>query len=253
MAPYSPSIPEDLAEWAMRQPLFWTASAPRAGKHINLSPKGYATFTVLGPNLAAYLDQTGSGAETAAHLHENGRITIGWCSYDKSPRIMRIWCKGRVLELGTTEFEDVVGKMREVQKRLGVELGHGENLGGVRAIVLLEVFKCGTSCGYGVPVLNGSFTERPALDKWSSRMVQRGELTKYRTDWNVRSLDGLTGLRQARREKGEWLIVGDVVAWLKMMWGLRDAVLFGIVLGVLVVLLLGRIQAMGWVKTLVRF
>jgi len=254
MPTYYPSIPDELAEWAMRQPLFWTASAPRAGKHINLSPKGYATFTVLGPNLAAYLDHTGSGAETAAHLYErgNGRITIGWCSYDRSPRIMRIWCTGRVLELGTREFDSTMGRMREVQKHLGVDMGYGESVEGVRAIVLLEVFKCGTSCGYGVPVFDGTFAERPTMDNFASKMVAKSALTKYRADWNVRSHDGLTGLRQARKEKGEWLVVGDLVAWGKMMWGLRDAVLVGVVLGVLLMLLVGRVLTVGGLVALVR-
>ncbi|KZT58136.1 hypothetical protein CALCODRAFT_433166 [Calocera cornea HHB12733] len=252
MPTYYPSIPQDLAEWAMKQPLFWTASAPRAGQHINLSPKGYATFTVLAPNLAAYLDHTGSGAETAAHLYENGRITIAWASFDKSPRIMRLWCRGTVVELGSRKFEDVLGKMREVQKRLGMELGYGESLDGVRAIMLLEVFRCGTSCGYGVPVFEGSFAERPTMDRFSTKLTERGELGKYRTDWNVRSHDGCVGLREARRAKGEWLIVGDLAAWIKMMWGLRDAVLVGIVLGVLSMLLLGRTEAMGGVRALMR-
>ncbi|EJU04587.1 hypothetical protein DACRYDRAFT_75451 [Dacryopinax primogenitus] len=250
MPTYYPSIPEELGEWAMRQPLFWVASAPRAGQHINLSPKGYATFAVLGPNLAAYLDHTGSGAETAAHLYENGRITLGWCSFEKGPRIMRIWCKGRVVEVQTKEFDDLMRKIKAVQKRLGVDLGYGEQADGVRAIVVLEVFRCGTSCGYGVPLFDGTFSERPTMDDFVTKLVAKNGLTKYRTEWNVRSHDGLTGLRQARREGGKWLPLGEMVAWMRMMWGLRDAVLLGIVLGVLGMVLLGKVQAMGGLRAL---
>ena len=133
MVQFYPSIPPDLQEWALKQSIFYTASAPLTGTHVNLSPKGLpsATFAIFGPNSAGYIDATGSGSETISHIYENGRVTIMFCSFGTSPRIMRFFCRGRVVERGDGGFESEV-------KRMGK--GKGEVLG-ARAVILLDVWK----------------------------------------------------------------------------------------------------------------
>jgi len=91
MVHYYDSISDELRDWALQHQVFFVASAPLAGKHVNVSPKGLpaSTLTVFDPNHVGYIDATGSGIETSSHMYENGRATIMFCSFDKSPRIMR--------------------------------------------------------------------------------------------------------------------------------------------------------------------
>ena len=98
--------PIDLARWIEEQPMFFVATAPRDG-HVNVSPKGYDTFRVLGATRAAYLDLTGSGVETIAHLRENGRVTLMWCAFSGNPRICRLYGAGTVHELGSAGFAEL--------------------------------------------------------------------------------------------------------------------------------------------------
>ena len=116
---------------ALDQQVFFTASAPLTGKHVNISPKGLpsSTFSIFDPNHAAYVDATGSGSETISHVYENGRITIMFCSFAKSPRIMRFFCMGKVVE-----WDDV--RFGQLLKRMGKE-----RIEGARAVILLDVFK----------------------------------------------------------------------------------------------------------------
>lgn len=99
---------------------------------VNVSPKGLpsSSFSVLGPNLVAYIDATGSGCETIAHIYENGRVTIMFNSFDPSPRIMRLFCNGRVVEHDQSEFNDLLTRM-----------GPDKKVEGARAIILLDVWK----------------------------------------------------------------------------------------------------------------
>jgi hypothetical protein len=121
MVKYYPSISEDNREWALRQQVFFIASAPLAGDHINISPKGLpsSTLSVFDGNHVAYMDATGSGIETVSHLHENGRATIMFCSF----------CKGRVIEWNDPEFDVVLDRMKK------------NRIDGARAILYFEVFK----------------------------------------------------------------------------------------------------------------
>lgn len=116
---------------ALQQQVFFTASAPLTGKHVNISPKGLpsATFKIFDPNHAAYVDATGSGSETISHVYENGRITIMFCSFAKSPRIMRFFCMGTVVEWDDPKFDSLLKKMGK------------ERIEGARAVILLDVFK----------------------------------------------------------------------------------------------------------------
>ena len=115
---------------ALAQQIFFTASAPLTGKHVNISPKGLpsSTFSIFDPNHAAYVDATGSGSETISHVYENGRVTIMFCSFATSPRIMRFFCKGRVVEWDAPGFEGLLRKM-----------GKGR-IEGARAVILLDIF-----------------------------------------------------------------------------------------------------------------
>lgn len=131
MPTFWPSITPELRDWALRQSVFFVASAPLQGRHVNVSPKGFpdSSFAILGPNEAAYVDATGSGSETISHVRENGRLTIMFCSFDASPGIVRFFCTGSVIEYDEPEFPGYL-------ERMG-----GKKVVGARAIIRLNVFK----------------------------------------------------------------------------------------------------------------
>jgi hypothetical protein len=131
MVHYYDKIEDNLSEWAMKQSVFFIASAPLHGRHINLSPKGLpsTSFSILNPNLCGYVDATGSGIETVSHIQENGRATIMFCSFDASPRIMRLFCRGRIIPWNHQDFDGW-------RERMG-----GKEFTGMRAVVLLDVWK----------------------------------------------------------------------------------------------------------------
>ena len=137
MPKFYDSLSPSLTTWATQQPVFFVSSAPLRGKHINMSPKGMAdnSLAIMGPNEAAYIDMTGSGNETIAHVRENGRVTVMFCSFETTPRILRLFCTGRVVEpAGDGAFERVVDRM-------GLT---GKVLVGARAAILLDIFKVGS-------------------------------------------------------------------------------------------------------------
>jgi hypothetical protein len=173
-------ITPELVEWIGRQRVFFVASAPLATDGIiNCSPKGLDTFRVLGPRSAAYLDLTGSGIETVAHLRENGRIVLMFCAFDGPPRICRLHGRGRVLTPEGPAFADLRSRFPA-------------DLPGVRSIVHVEVTRVSTSCGFGVPRYNHA-GDRDQLTKWATTKGAAG-LAEYRAAKNARSLDGLPGL-----------------------------------------------------------
>jgi hypothetical protein len=245
MPKFYDSISKDLADWALAQPLFFTASAPTVGKHINISPKGLpsSTLTIFSPNSCAYIDATGSGAETISHVYENGRVTLMFCSFGTSPRIMRFFCTGRVIEWDIPEFEVLLEKMGK------------KRVEGARAIIMLSVWKVQTSCGYAVPrvrlgelsVEKGkeeeAFVDRETLGHWAGKRVENNEMGVYRVKHNVRSLDGLPGLRSARRDKGERFWVEDFRAEVVRVGMQKEAIAVGVVVGVLIVLVVQLLQA----------
>jgi Pyridoxamine 5'-phosphate oxidase len=230
MVQFYDSISEELKAWALKQSVFFVASAPLAGRHINVSPKGLpaSSLSILSPNQVAYVDANGSGCETISHVYENGRVTIMFCSFEASPRIMRFFCKGRVVEWDQPEFDILLTKMgsKRVER--------------ARAIILLHVFKAQTSCGYGVPRLAkrkagdgdedewvAGFEDRETLGHWASKMAEKNELHAYRKKNNSDSLDGLTGLRAARRDNGEILWLTDLITWFRRILLQREAIAFG--------------------------
>ena len=175
-------ISDELAEWLTRQPVFFVATAPLAGDGLlNVSPKGNREeFLITGARSVAYLDQTGSGVETIAHLKENGRIVVMFCAFDGPPRIVRLHGTGRAVVKGSPEFDAMVGRFPGAA---GV---------GVRSVIAVEVERIADSCGYGVPFMSFE-AHRPTMDQWSQRKGPDG-IRDYWVEKNLRSVDGLEGL-----------------------------------------------------------
>jgi hypothetical protein len=172
------AITDELAAFIAAQRVFFVATAPTAGGHVNLSPKGLDTFAVLDPNTVAYLDLTGSGIETVAHLRENGRITIMFCAFDGKPNIVRLYGRGEVLSIGEPDADAL--------------LPHFGEYPGARSVIPVRVERVSTSCGYGVPLLEYE-GERDQLTAFADRRGPEG-LVEYRGEKNAVSIDGLPGL-----------------------------------------------------------
>ena len=170
-----------LREFIAAQHLFFVATAPlSAQRHVNVSPKGLDTLRVLGPAEVAYVDLTGSGVETVAHLRENGRITLLFCALAGPPRVLRLYGRGRVVEPGDEEWGRLTGQFPARP--------------GARSVIVVELDRLADSCGYGVPLFEfaGQRTQLPA---WAGRKRAEG-LARYRREKNRESIDGLPGLRQ---------------------------------------------------------
>jgi hypothetical protein len=170
------AIDADLAAWIARQRMFFVATAPlSADGHINCSPKGGDTFRITGPREAAYLDLTGSGAETIAHVKENGRIVIMFCAFEGAPRIVRLHGRATVRHPGDADFARLIAPFPP----------HA----GTRAVVTVALTRISDSCGYAVPRYD--FVEpRAVLDEWTARKSP-AELAAYRAVRNTASIDGL--------------------------------------------------------------
>jgi len=173
------AIEPHLVEWISRQRMFFVATAPLAADgHVNASPKGLDTLRVLGPLQVAYLDLTGSSAETVAHLNENGRITLMFCAFEGPPRIVRLHGTGRVAYPGDSAFDDVAAMVAP--------------LPGARAVVVVDVERVSDSCGYGVPLYEYQ-GQRERLVEWAEAKGPDG-LVAYQAAHNRTSLDGLPAL-----------------------------------------------------------
>ena len=177
-------IDERLAAFLLRQPVFFVGTAPLAGDgHVNLSPKGLAgSFAVLDDHRVAYLDLTGSGVETIAHLRENGRIVVMCCAFSGPPRIVRMHGRGRVHVPGEPSFDEL--------------RPHFPEQPGVRAVIEVEVERLSDSCGYGVPEMT-YVRDRTRLTEWAGARESEGALADYQAEKNATSIDGLPGLTPA--------------------------------------------------------
>jgi Pyridoxamine 5'-phosphate oxidase len=160
-----------------RQRIFFTASAATDGR-VNVSPKDNASLKVLDANTVAYLDQTGSGNETSAHLRATGRLTIMFCAFQGPPVILRLYGRGRVHRRGGADYA-----------RLLAEAFDDAETPGSRQIVVLDIDLVQTSCGYGVPLFDYQ-GERRGLINWAEAKGEDG-LEAYRRDKNAVSIDGL--------------------------------------------------------------
>lgn len=174
MAKFYTRLNPELSAFISAQHLFFTASATASGR-INLSPKGLDSLRILNDTQVAYLDLTGSGAETAAHLLADGRLTLMFCSLTGAPLILRLYGQGHVLRPGGDQWNKYYP--------------HFPALPGARQIVLLDIASVQTSCGFGVPLYEFQ-SERDELLHWAEKKGLNG-LRDYREQKNRRSIDGL--------------------------------------------------------------
>ena len=182
-------IDERQREWIARQALFFVGTAPLAGDgHVNVSPKGpIGSLRVLDEHTVAYLDVIGSGAETIAHLRENGRIVVMLCAFDGPPRILRLHGRGEAVLPDDARFQDLLARCAFDDPAVPESR---------RSIVLVHVGRVADSCGYGVPLLRFE-GPRPHAPAWAEKKLRVGgveALADYRRAWNARSLDGLPAI-----------------------------------------------------------
>ena len=164
-----------------RQHMFFVATAPTAGGNVNMSPKGYDAFRILGPNRVAYLDLTGSGAETIAHVRENGRITFMFCAFEGKPNIVRLYGAGTVVRSGDSQWDS----LREL-------FGGSVSDGPIRSIIVADIHRTSNSCGYSVPFMD--FVEdRNRLLEWGAKQSV-DDLQEYWSTKNATSIDGIPAL-----------------------------------------------------------
>ncbi|HUP86591.1 MAG TPA: pyridoxamine 5'-phosphate oxidase family protein [Acidimicrobiales bacterium] len=170
-----------LAGFLLRQPVFFVGTAPLdAEGHVNVSPKGMSgSFAVVDEHRVAYLDLTGSGIETVAHLRENGRIVVMFCAFAGPPRIVRLHGRGETHLPGSDGFEELRPLFPDQP--------------GTRSIIEVEVARIADSCGYAVPEMT-YVKDRQRLTYWAEAKERDGALTAYQTENNATSLDGLPGL-----------------------------------------------------------
>ncbi|MBS1602191.1 MAG: pyridoxamine 5'-phosphate oxidase family protein [Bacteroidetes bacterium] len=176
MGKFSDTIQPSHQAFIEHQKMFFVASAPLGGDgHVNLSPKGLDSFRVLSPSVVAYLDITGSGNETSAHLLENGRITFMFCAFDGPPNILRLYGRGRAVLP-----QDAV--WAGLAPLFSLPLA-------TRQIIVADIHKVQTSCGFSVPLYEYT-GERDHGDKWAEKKGAEG-LEAYRQEKNRISIDGL--------------------------------------------------------------
>jgi hypothetical protein len=176
------AITPALRRWIEAQHVFFVATAPSGdGGHVNLSPKGLDTLRVLDERTVCYLDLTGSGAETIAHLRQNGRITVMFCAFDGPPRIVRLHGQGEVVRAGDDGFAELVALFPA--------------LPGVRSVIRVTAERVSSSCGYAVPLL-AYVGERDTLVSWAERRGPDG-IEAYWAEKNRESIDGLPAIEEA--------------------------------------------------------
>jgi hypothetical protein len=169
-------ITDDLQTFIREQHLFFVATAPLSGDgHVNLSPKGMDSFRVLSPNRVCYLDMTGSGNETSAHITEDGRITFMFCAFEGPPNIVRLYGQGRTILPDSPEWDELAG-------RFTLYLGK-------RQIIVANIHRVSTSCGYAVPRFEYAGERDTLVKYWAAK----GEDTipGYQREKNSSSIDGL--------------------------------------------------------------
>jgi hypothetical protein len=174
-------IDERNAGFIRKQQLFFVATAPAGSDgFVNCSPKGLESFAILDPLTVAYLDLTGSGAETIAHVRQNGRITFLFCAFEGAPRLLRLYGEADVVEPADTEWDALCA--------------HFPSYDAARSIIRAKLTRIADSCGYGVPQYRFD-AERSQLAEWAERKGPQG-VAEYKREHNAKSLDGLPALRQ---------------------------------------------------------
>jgi hypothetical protein len=177
MAKTYPALTTDLTSWIAQQPMFFIASAPlQTDGHINLSPRGLDSLHILTDHELVILDLTGSGNETAAHLQENGRLTVMLCAFQGDPKILRLYGQGRVILPEEDDWSDY--------RKL-----FDPAMPGVRQLFHLRIERIQTSCGFGVPLMD-FVAQRDMLLEWARKKGADG-ISRYQQEKNARSIDGL--------------------------------------------------------------
>ncbi|MEW9530401.1 pyridoxamine 5'-phosphate oxidase family protein [Microbispora sp. NPDC049125] len=172
-------LTDRLREFISAQPVFFVATAPEAGGHVNVSPKGYAdTFAIIDDTTVAYLDLDGSGVETIAHIRDNGRVTVMFCAFAGPPNIVRLYGTGRVVTPHDDGFDELITLFGPHP--------------GVRSIIVVSCDRITDSCGFAVPFMKYD-QDRPLLDEWAGRKDVQQRRT-YRATHNRESIDGLPAL-----------------------------------------------------------
>ena len=176
-------IDKGIKDFLEAQRVFFVATAPMAAEGlVNVSPKGLdGTFAVIDDRTVAYLDLTGSGVETIAHVKENGRICLMFCAFEGRPRIVRIHGRARVIERGASDFGRAAAAFPEYL--------------GARSVVWVEATRISESCGFGVPRYTFE-SNRDQLTKWANAKGA-DEIAGYQREHNAQSLDGLPGLERS--------------------------------------------------------
>ena len=189
MAKVFDEISDHMQGWIERQALFFVATAPLSESgHVNVSPKGpIGSLAVLGPHEVAYLDVSGSGAETIAHLRENGRICVMFCAFEGPPRIVRLHGRGEVILKDDPRFEETLGRASFADASIPEAR---------RSIIRVDVSRISDSCGYGVPLMSfEGLREHHALSSAKKlRTMGPEKLERMRRERGAVSLDGLPAL-----------------------------------------------------------
>jgi hypothetical protein len=171
MAKLYEAIDEPLAAWIQQQPLFFVGTAPSAGGHVNVSPKGpIDSLRIVDGRTIEYEDHVGSGAETVAHIRENGRVCVMLCAFAGAPRIVRLYGRGEVVPVDDPGID------------------------GIRAVIRVHLERIADSCGFGVPLMEFVAT-RPQRELWLERKGEQG-LRDYVRERNAASIDGLPALAE---------------------------------------------------------
>jgi len=175
-------LDDRLVSFLQSQPVFFVASAPLSGDGlVNCSPKSNnGELAVIDPHHIAYLDRTGSGVETIAHLRENGRIVLMFCTFQGPPRIVRVHGRGTIVARDDEDFEELSGKFAT------------DRLDGARSVIVVSAERISDSCGYGVPLMDFR-AHRHQMSEWADRKGEAG-IRAYWKESNSSSLDGLPGL-----------------------------------------------------------
>ena len=169
-------ITPELRQFIEAQRIFFVATAPlSADGHVNLSPKGLDTFRVVDEHTAAYLDLTGSGNETSAHLEENGRITFMFCAFEGPPKILRLYGRGRSILPGSVPWRELIPQFGDVP--------------GARQLIVATIDRAMTSCGFGVPRFE-YLAQRDELPSYWQKKGPDG-VARYQREKNLQSIDGL--------------------------------------------------------------
>ena len=186
MATVVDAIDDAIGTFIGAQQMFFVATAPLAGDgHVNLSPRGLDTFRILSAQRVAWLDHVGSGAETIAHVRENGRLTVMFCAFQGPPKIVRLHGHGGVLQPGEKAFA-------ELRPLFGAAAP-------ARAIITLDVDRVSHSCGFGVPLYEYK-GQRTQLTDWAERKGEAA-LRDYQVQKNSRSIDGLPAVDWLEAER----------------------------------------------------